>query len=232
MRLRWPQIADPGLHSLKSAARAAIVMPAVFAVASQLIKEPQTALFASFGSFAMLVLVDFSGPPKSRFTAYLSLAVSGAALVVVGTLCSRNAWLAAGAMAVVGFVILFSGVINGYFAAGGTAAVLAFVLPVAIPAPVSAIPWRLAGWGLAAGAGICAVMLIWPPRGGGTLRATPPAPAARWPTWPSPSSPLTSRPRRRTPAPPGPVDGLRKQAGRHAAPADRADRAGGRARRR
>ena len=118
----------------------------------------------------MLVLVDFSGPPKSRFLAYLSLAASGAVLVVVGSLCSRNAWLAAAAMAVVGFGILFSGVINGYFAAGGTSAVLAFILPVAIPAPVSAIPWRLAGWGLAAGASICAVMLIWPPRGGGTLR--------------------------------------------------------------
>ena len=170
MRLRWPQIADPGLHSLKSAARAAIVMPAVFAIASQLIKEPQAAIFASFGAFAMLVLVDFSGPPKSRFLAYLSLAASGTVLVVIGSLCSRNAWLAAAAMAVVGFGILFSGVINGYFAAGGTAAVLAFILPVAIPAPVSAIPWRLAGWGLAAGASICAVMLIWPPRGGGTLR--------------------------------------------------------------
>jgi uncharacterized membrane protein YccC len=169
MRLRWPQIADPGLHSLKSAARAAIVMPAVFAVAFQLIKEPQTAIFASFGSFAMLVLVDFSGPPISRFIAYLSLGVSGAALVVVGSLCSRNAWLAAVATAAVGFVILFSGVINGYFAAGGTAAILAFILPVAIPAPVSAIPWRLAGWGLAAGAAICAVMLIWPPQRGGTL---------------------------------------------------------------
>ena len=47
-------------------------------------------------------------------------------------------------MAVVGFLILFSGVINGYFAAGGTAAVLVFVLSVTVPAPVSAI-------GLAAG---------------------------------------------------------------------------------
>jgi len=171
--MRWPRphIVDPGLYSLKSAARAAIVMPAVFAVASQLIQQPQTALFASFGSFAMLVLVDFSGAPLPRFLAYLSLAASGAVLVVVGTLCSRSPWLAAAAMAVVGFVILFSGMINGYFAAGGTAAILAFILPVAIPAPLSAIPWRLAGWGLAAGAGICAVMLLWPPRRNGTLRS-------------------------------------------------------------
>jgi uncharacterized membrane protein YccC len=171
MKIPRPLINDPGLVSLKSAARAAIVMPAVFAFADQVIGQPQTALFAAFGSFAMLVLASFSGPPRSRFTAYLSLGISGVALVALGTACSGNAWLAAGAMAVVGFVILFSGVINGYFAAGGTAAVLVFVLSVSVPAPVSAIGPRLAGWGLAAGVGLLAVMLIWPPRERATLRA-------------------------------------------------------------
>jgi uncharacterized membrane protein YccC len=164
-------ITDPGLTSLKTAARAAIVMPAVFALADQVIQQPQTAIFAAFGSFAMLVLADFGGRPRARFTAYLTLAVAGTILIVAGTLCSRNAWLAAAAMAAVGFLILFSGVINGYFAAGSTAAVLLFVLPVAIPAPAAAIPWRLAGWGIAAGAAICAAMLLWPPRIVATLRA-------------------------------------------------------------
>src|SRR5439155_1025101 len=70
----------------------------------------------------------------------------------------------ASAMAAVGFVTLFSGVISGYFAAATTGALLTFVLPVTIPASNSAIPDRLEGWGLAAGAGICAVMLLWPPR--------------------------------------------------------------------
>jgi len=55
-------------------------------------------------------------------------------------------------------------VLGGYFAAGTTGALLTFVLPVTIPAPNAAIPDRLEGWGLAAGAGICAVMLLWPPR--------------------------------------------------------------------
>jgi hypothetical protein len=45
------------------------------------------------------------------------------------------------------------------------------VLSVAVPAPVSAIGLRLAGWGLAAGVGLLAVMLIWPPRERATLRA-------------------------------------------------------------
>jgi uncharacterized membrane protein YccC len=171
MKIPRPLINDPGLVSLKSAARAAIVMPAVFAFADRVIGQPQTALFAAFGSLALLVFVSFSGSARSRLLAYLSLALSGAVLIALGTACSGNAWLAAAAMAVVGFLILFSGVINGYFAAGGTAAVLVFVLSVTVPSPMSAVPWRLAGWGLAAAVAIAAVMLIWPPRERATLRA-------------------------------------------------------------
>src|SRR2546425_916740 len=69
----------------------------------------------------------------------------------------------------VGFATLFSGVISGYLAAGATGALLTFGLPVTIPAPNAAIPDRLEGWGLASGAGICAVMLLWPPRRGADL---------------------------------------------------------------
>ena len=169
-RLPRLQLDDPQLTALKSAARAAIVLPAVFAVADKVIQDPQTALFAAFGSFAMLVFVDFTGPLRSRFVAYVVLACVGAANIVVGTLCSRNAWLAAAAMAVVGFLVLFSGVISGYFAAAGTAALLTFVLPVTIAAPMSAVPARLEGWALAAAAAICAHMLLWPARPRAELR--------------------------------------------------------------
>ena len=87
-------------------------MPAVFAVADKAIHDPQTATFAAFGSFAMLVLADFSGSLRARFVAYVALACGGAAFVVLGTLCSRTAWLGAAAMAVVGFAVLFSAVIT------------------------------------------------------------------------------------------------------------------------
>ena len=110
----------PDLAALKSAARAAIVMPAVFAFADKVIGQPQTSIFAAFGSFAVLVLVEFGGPPRTRLVAYLGLASVGAAFITLGTLCSRDPWLATGAMAVVGFATLFSGVINGYFAAATT----------------------------------------------------------------------------------------------------------------
>lgn len=41
------------LAALKSAARAAIVIPAVFALADNVIEQPQTSVLAAFGSFAI-----------------------------------------------------------------------------------------------------------------------------------------------------------------------------------
>ncbi len=163
-RLRFLSISDPGHASLRSAARAAVVMPSVFAIADKVIGNPQVATFAAFGSFAMLVLVEFGGPARTRLLAYLALACVGAGDIALGTLCSRNAWLAAGVMAVIGFAFLFSGLINGYFAAAGTAALLPFILASTIPAPTSVLPTRLEGWALAAGVAILAQMLLWPQR--------------------------------------------------------------------
>jgi uncharacterized membrane protein YccC len=162
---------DPELFALKAAGRAAIVMPAVFGFADGVIGQPDTTLFAAFGSFALLVFADFGGPPRKRLTAYLGLAVTGAILITLGTLCSRTPVAAVAGMAVVGFVVLFSGVISGYFAAARRAALLAFILSVAVPAAPSAILDRLEGWGLAAAVGISAVMLIWPAHPRDTLRA-------------------------------------------------------------
>jgi uncharacterized membrane protein YccC len=158
------------LEALKSAARAAIVMPCVFAFAHEVIGNAQTSLFSAFGSFAVLVLVEFGGLPKRRLVAYLAFAAVGAVLITVGTLCSHDEWLAAGATAVVTFIVLFAGAFSGYFAAASTGAILLFVLPANIPAASSAIPDRLLGWALAAGVGTAASLLLWPPRRRADLR--------------------------------------------------------------
>src|SRR5436309_1333555 len=145
-------------------------MPGVFAFADQVIGNPQTSLFAAFGSFAVLVLVEFGGVWRTRLVAYLTLAAVGAVFIALGTVCSRDAWLAAGATGAVGFVTLFSGAFNGYFAAASTGAILLFVLPANIPAPNSAIPDRLLGLALAAGVGTAASLFLWPPRRRANLR--------------------------------------------------------------
>ena len=155
---------DPERESLKSAARAAIVMPAVFAFTDNVIGQAQTTFLSAFGSFSILVLASFEGPPRRRLRAYLTLAGVGAVLISIGTLCSRTPWAAAAVTAFLGFTILFAGLINRYFAAGAFAALLSFILAVNIPAPPSAIPARLEGWGLACAVAIAAVMLLWPPR--------------------------------------------------------------------
>jgi hypothetical protein len=69
--LALPRIAgisagDPGRFALKAAARAAIVMPTAFALSLAVFGVKQMALFASFGSMALLVFVDFGGPWRAR----------------------------------------------------------------------------------------------------------------------------------------------------------------------
>jgi uncharacterized membrane protein YccC len=161
---RYLNAHDADRSSLKAALRTAIVMPATFAFADNVIGDPQTTIFAAFGSFSILVLADFQGPPRKRLGAYAALAGLGLPLIALGTVCSRSALAAACAIAVVGFVILFSGLVNRYFAAGAFAALLCFILSLNVPASVSAIPERFAGWALASALAIAATMLVWPPR--------------------------------------------------------------------
>jgi fusaric acid resistance family protein len=137
-------------------------MPAMFALGVEVIGDPVLATFAAFGSFAMLLLVDFAGPMRARLLAQATLAVTGAVFVCLGTLVSQSAWLAAGTMALVAFGVLFAGVVSSVLAGATTALLLAFILPVSLSGPVSSIPDRVAGWGLASGAALLAVALLWP----------------------------------------------------------------------
>jgi len=160
--LRWLGQRDRDYAALRRAARTAIIMPAMFALGDKVIGNPQVATFAAFGSFAMLLLVDFGGPMAERLQAEAALAVTGGVFVCLATLASRTAWLAAASMAVVGFGVIFAGVVSSVLAGATTALLLAFILPVSLAAPASAVPDRLAGWGMAAGAALVATALLWP----------------------------------------------------------------------
>jgi uncharacterized membrane protein YccC len=160
--LRWLGQRDRGFAALRRAARAAIIMPAMFALGDRVIGNPQVATFAAFGSFAMLLLADFSGPMADRLQAEAALAVTGGVFVCLATLASQTAWLAAVAMALAGFGVIFAGVVSSVLAGATTALLLAFILPVSLAAPASAVPGRLAGWGMAAGAALVATALLWP----------------------------------------------------------------------
>jgi len=160
--VRWLGQRDRGFAALRRATRAAIIMPGMFALGDKVIGNPQLATFAAFGSFAMLLLVDFGGPMAERLQAQAALAVTGGVFVCLATLASQTAWLAALAMAVAGFGVIFAGVVSSVLAGATTALLLAFILPVSLAAPASAVPDRLAGWAMAAGAALVAVALLWP----------------------------------------------------------------------
>ena len=160
--VRWLGQRDRDFAALRRATRAAIIMPSMFALGDKVIGNPQLATFAAFGSFAMLLLVDFGGPMAERLQAQAALAIVGGVFVCLATLASQTAWSAAVAMAVAGFGVIFAGVVSSVLAGATTALLLAFILPVSLAAPASAVPDRLAGWGMAAGVALVATALLWP----------------------------------------------------------------------
>src|SRR5260370_6862125 len=84
--LRWLGQRDRGFAALRRATRTAIIMPAMFVLGDKVIGNPQLATFAAFGSFAMLLLVDFGGPMAERLQAEAAPAVTGGGFVSLGPL--------------------------------------------------------------------------------------------------------------------------------------------------
>src|SRR4051794_24867754 len=141
-------VRDRNFASLRRSARAAIIMPTMFALGDKVIGNPAIATFAGFGSFALLLLVDFGGSRLDRMVATLSLGAAGCVLVALGTVASGHAATAALGMGLVAFLVLFSGVVSSVLAGASTALLLSFILPVTQPANSSAILDRLAGWAM------------------------------------------------------------------------------------
>lgn len=153
---------DPGLAATRRAARTAIVMPGLFALCVEVLHSPTMASFAAFGSFSMLLLVEYTGSRVQRLRAHVGLAVAWFVFICLGTLAARVTWVAVLATVLIGFAVLFSGVVSSVLAGSTTALLLAFVLPVTSPVPLSELPDRLVGAGLAAGASMLAISLLWP----------------------------------------------------------------------
>jgi uncharacterized membrane protein YccC len=158
----WLNRHDPGYGAVRRATRAAIVMPSLFAIGDKVIGNPTMAYFLPFGSFAMLLLVDFTGSLADRLRAQFALGVACCVLVCLGTLVSQTTPAAVVLMAIVGFVVLFAGAVSSVLASATTALLLSFILPVSLPGPASEIPSRAGGWGIAAAVSLFAITLLWP----------------------------------------------------------------------
>jgi uncharacterized membrane protein YccC len=137
-------------------------MPAVFGFGDKVLGNTLLGTFGAFGSFAMLLLVDFGGPIRDRVRNQAALALACGVLIVLATLVSRSPWLAGAMMAVIGFGVLFAGVASSVLAGATQTLLLSFILPVSLAGSASSIPDRLAGWGIASGCSLLAIALLWP----------------------------------------------------------------------
>ena len=153
------------------AVRATIVIPCLFLLTFKVIADAQMTLFAVFGGFATMVVTTFGGSRRDKAVAHLGLALAGSAAIVVATLASSTAWLAAVVTLPVAFVIYFAGSAGPNAAAGVTGCLFAWVLPIASVGGTGVLLSRLEGWWLASAAGTLAVLLLSPRSPGDRLRA-------------------------------------------------------------
>ena len=121
---------------------------------------------------ALLVFADFGGVTRSRVLAYVTAAVVGVPLIVIGTFASGNVWTAVVAMALIGFGLAGMGVLGGYFVSAQTALILAFVLAVTNVATLDQLAARVTGWSVAGAIAVLAGWLIWPRSSHLALRGT------------------------------------------------------------
>ena len=158
---------DPDFDGLRRAARAGLGVPASAALGFSL-GHGQGPLFAIFGATAMLIMVDFPGTPARRAVSYAGLTLSGAALIVLGTLVAPYPWAAVATTFAVGATATFSGVLSSSAAAAKRAILVPFVFPACTPpGPVGD---RLGGWLIAAAVCIPAAVWVFPPRHHDELR--------------------------------------------------------------
>jgi uncharacterized membrane protein YccC len=153
------------------AVRATLVVPSLLALTFKGLHNEQMAVFAVFGSFGALVMTTFGGSRRDKLIAHSGLAVAGSVALILGTLASGAAWVAALVTIPVTFAIYFAGAAGPNAAAAVTATLLAFVLPVASAGGASEIPSRLAGWWLASVVSTAAVLALSPRPAGDRLRA-------------------------------------------------------------
>ncbi|MGW4489663.1 FUSC family protein [Amycolatopsis sp. NPDC004368] len=160
--LGWLQSRDNNLSALRRTGRAAIVLPSLFAVGNLVLGDAVTGLFASVGSVALLLFVDFGGPIRDRVFAQGALVLAGGALISLGTLVSRTVWLAAATTVVVAFVVLFAAVVSSVLASATTSLLVSFILPASLPGSLATLPDRLLGWAMAGVVSMVAIAVLWP----------------------------------------------------------------------
>ena len=151
------------LAGLARGVRAAVVVPSLFALGLLVIRQPEAAGLAVFGTFAHLVMVDYDPDGRTRSLQCGVLTLLGAVTVGVGTLISPYAWVALVGTMAIGFCSEVPLLARSRLAVLAPALLLSFMLGVATPVPASVVLPHLAGWLLAGVAAQPVLLVLWIP---------------------------------------------------------------------
>lgn len=165
------RFSDPYRIYARRALRLAITFPAALVIQSLVLGLPQVAvLFGLFGCFSLTTMCDFGGPYPSRTLAYLATIGMGWVSITIASAASFSFWAAVGATLVYGFLVTYSAVLRGYFAAAVPGVFVGFFLAISSPHDWSQLGQNLAGWTIGAGLASAGALLLWPMRTRNLLR--------------------------------------------------------------
>jgi hypothetical protein len=147
--------------ALAKAARAAVLLPTLFALLTLLLHNPQAAGFSVFGTFAHLVMTNYAEAQRQRILQSLTVTLAGAAMIAWGTAVSTHLLLAVLSASIVAFATRAAAHSIGLLASIHTVVLLAFMLAVTAPAPLEHILPRLAGWLLSGVISLPILLITW-----------------------------------------------------------------------
>ena len=197
----WLRRRDPGLLTVRRAARVTLVACGGFYLCRYGLDNPVMAPYALFGAVALGMLSQIPGSPRQRARTLLAVLPVAWLLITLGTLLSVDDWAAAAGMFVLGFAVSFVGVGGPRLVGLAAGMQLLYILPCFPPYDPGSLGYRLAGVTLA-------VVLLAGGRAGALAGSgADPVPAGAWPTRSAPGR-LPGRGGRhlvRRPARPGPA---------------------------
>ena len=155
---------DPGLATVRRAARVALVACVGFYACRYGLHNPVLATYALFGTIALGALSQIPGTATQRARTLLAVLPVGAVLVSAGTLLSVANWSAALGMFVLGFLVSYAGVGGPRLVGLASGMQLLYILPCFPPYDPGSLGYRLAGLALAVVLLAVAELALWPDR--------------------------------------------------------------------
>ncbi len=141
--------------------RVAIVMPLLLAF-FEWIKLPQGAFLASFATLSMLVIGDFSGPRRERFTSIVVTGAAGAGTLALGAALAAYPYVLIPAALVLGTFVALLGVLRGFMARATIPILLPFFLAATTAKPMAALVQMEIGWCVGTLVSAVAAITMWP----------------------------------------------------------------------